>query len=123
MPDLLSQYMSANRHMAMEPIPHSNLINDTQDLKIPVEKNCTYLVRVANIGAFMGQEFRIDGHTLTIVEVDGVYTKPAETNMIYLAAGQRYSFLLQTRHDVVENHPMLAKTDTVTSSFSVFSDK
>lgn len=55
-----------------EPIPQSFLFNDTQNTSIPVKPDTTYMLRLINIGAFVGQYFYIDGHSLTIIEIDGV---------------------------------------------------
>ncbi|RAK94908.1 multicopper oxidase [Aspergillus ibericus CBS 121593] len=112
MSDLLPTFMSASNRMAMEPMPDSNLMNDSQNISVPVEPNSTYLFRLANIGAFMGQYFWIEGHNMSIVEVDGVYTLPAETEMVYLAAGQRCSVLVTTREEATRNYPIIAESDT-----------
>ncbi|PYI00842.1 multicopper oxidase [Aspergillus sclerotiicarbonarius CBS 121057] len=112
MPGLLPKYMSTSNRMAMEPIPESNLMNDSQNINVPIEPNSTYLFRLANIGAFMGQYFWIEGHKMSIVEVDGVYTKPAEAEMVYLAAGQRCSVLLTTKEEATSNYPIIAESDT-----------
>lgn len=96
-----------------EPVPNAALINETQDLSIAVEPGKTYLVRMVNIGAFAGQYIWFEGHNMTILEVDGVYTQPAEASMIYLSAAQRCSFLLTTRNDTSANFPMVASMDIV----------
>lgn len=68
-----------------------------------------------NIGAFAGQYVWFEGHNMTIVEVDGVYTYPTEASMIYLGAAQRYSFLITTRTDTTDNFPFVSSMDTVSS--------
>jgi iron transport multicopper oxidase len=50
---------------------------------------------------------------MTIIEVDGVYTEPAETDMIYLTAAQRYGVLVRTRNDSSSNFAMVGSMDTV----------
>jgi iron transport multicopper oxidase len=49
---------------------------------------------------------------MRIVEVDGVYTKPAEADMLYFTAGQRYSVLL-TIGSKMTNIPFMASMDEV----------
>lgn len=44
--------------------------------------------------------FSIDGHNLTIIEVDGVSTEPLVVNQIQIFAGQRYSFILDANQPV-----------------------
>jgi iron transport multicopper oxidase len=50
---------------------------------------------------------------MTIIEVDGVYTEPAETDMIYLTAAQRYGVLVTTRNETSSNFAMVGSMDTV----------
>ncbi|KAJ7673382.1 laccase [Mycena rosella] len=47
--------------------------------------------------------FSIDGHHLTIIEVDGVNHKPVVVDQIQIFAGQRYSFVL-TANQIVGNY-------------------
>jgi iron transport multicopper oxidase len=87
-------------------------MNDTQNFTLSVRPGTTYYFRLANIGAFAGQYFWIEGHNMTIIEVDGVYTEPAETDMIYLTAAQRYGVLVTTRNDSSSNFAMVGSMDT-----------
>ncbi|CAN1308694.1 LAC1 [Linum perenne] len=59
-----------------------------------VEYGKTYMLRVIN--AALGDElfFSVSKHTLTVVEVDAVYTKPFTTNAIMIAPGQTTTLLL-----------------------------
>lgn len=110
---LLPKYKHGNGMMSKEPVPDANLLNDTQNLQVTVVPEKTYLVRMINMGAFAGQYFWIEGHTLTIVELDGTYTQPTTAEMIYLASGQRCSFLLTTKSEVGQNYPFMASMDQV----------
>jgi iron transport multicopper oxidase len=49
---------------------------------------------------------------MRIVEVDGVYTKPVEADMLYFTAGQRYSILLTIGSEMT-NIPFMASMDEV----------
>jgi iron transport multicopper oxidase len=88
--------LSKTNPTGAEPVPNAALMNDTQNITVAVQPGKTYLFRVVNIGAFAGQYLWIEGHKMRIVEVDGVYTKDAEAEMVYIAAAQRISFLLTT---------------------------
>ncbi|KAK3683920.1 Cupredoxin [Podospora appendiculata] len=112
MPGLLSFFMSKANPTGAEPVPKSALFNETQNLEVLVKPGKTYLFRMVNIGAFAGQYVWFEGHNITILEVDGIYTQPAEASMIYLSAAQRCSFLLTTRNDTVGNFPFVASMDT-----------
>ena len=121
MPALLTTYDQQTGMMGRDPVPDANIINDSPDAKVPIEFAQTYLVRVVNIGGFVGQYFWIQDHAMTIVEIDGVYTKPTDTDMIYVAAGQRCSFLLKTRESSSANFPIVSRMDE--RSFSMHSDR
>lgn len=112
-PDLFASFLNKANPTGAEPVPDAALMNDTQNLAVPVKPGTTYLFRMVNIGAFAGQYVWFEGHNITIVEVDGVYTEPAEADMIYLSAAQRCSFLLTTRNDTSANFPIVASMDTV----------
>lgn len=52
---------------------------------------------------------------MKIVEVDGIWTTPAETDMIYVTAGQRYSVLVTAKNSTSENYPLVSSMDLVRS--------
>ena len=113
MTGLVKFFMGYTNPTGAEPVPNSALMNDTQNLKISVEPGKTYFFRVSNIGAFAGQYFWIEGHTMKIIEADGVYTDPADAEMIYLTAAQRYGFLVTMRDDTSSNFAMVGSMDEV----------
>ncbi|OTA57172.1 multicopper oxidase [Hypoxylon sp. EC38] len=110
--DLLPAFISKTNPTGAEPVPNAALWNDTQNLKVPVQPNTTYLFRVINVGAFAGQYIWFEGHNMTIVEVDGVYHQPAVADMIYLSAAQRCSFLVTTKNETSSNYAFVASMDT-----------
>jgi len=107
---LLNQFDAAGQGMH-EPVPDANLLNDTINTQVMVQPDTTYLIRLVNVGAIVGQYFWIEDHDMVIVEVDGVYTQQAERPMIYLGAGQRCSFLVKTKTDISKNYPIVASLD------------
>ncbi|RAL13547.1 uncharacterized protein BO97DRAFT_342725 [Aspergillus homomorphus CBS 101889] len=109
MSEMMPHYLQQS--MLHDPAPDSNLINDTQDLRIPVQPKTDYLVRIANIGGFMGQYVSIEDHEMTIIEVDGVYTKPAQAQTIYVAAGQRYGVLIKGKDNASRNYAITVTMD------------
>ncbi|VTO84015.1 unnamed protein product [Fusarium graminearum] len=112
MQTLIPEFMRKGNPTGAEPVPQAALMNETQDLQVDVQPGKTYLLRLANIGAFAGHFFWIEGHNLTIVEVDGAYTKPAPANMVYLSAGQRCSVLITTKENTLDNFPIVSSMDT-----------
>lgn len=111
MPDLLPVYEDPAKSMLPDLKPDGWLMNDTRDLKVRVEPGKTYLIRLINIGALRSQKFWIDGHTFTIVELDGVYTKPTDTEVVTVAPGQRCAFLVKMKQDTERNYAMAAAMD------------
>ncbi|KAH6656212.1 Cupredoxin [Truncatella angustata] len=112
MTDMLPGFISKSNPTGAEPVPNNALFNETQNLTVPIQPGKTYLFRMVNIGAFAGQYIWFEGHNMTIVEVDGIYTQPAEADMIYLSAAQRCSFLLTTKNDTSANYAFVGSMDT-----------
>lgn len=114
MPGLLAGFIAKSNPTGAEPVPQAVLLNDTQSIDMPIDAGKTYLVRVVNVGAFAGQYLWFEGHNMTVVEVDGVYTQPQTTSMLYLTAAQRCSFLLVGRNDTnATNYALVASMDIV----------
>ena len=113
MPDLLKGFISVVNPTGAEPVPKAALFNETQNLTTPVEPGKTYLFRIINVGAFAGQYLWFEGHTMQIVEIDGIYTKQAAADMIYLTPAQRYSVLITTKNDTSTNFAYTASMDQV----------
>ncbi|WQF81562.1 Putative multicopper oxidase, second cupredoxin domain, multicopper oxidase, copper-binding protein [Colletotrichum destructivum] len=112
MADLIPAFMGKGNPTGAEPVPQAALMNDTQNLTVAVQPGKTYLFRMVNMAAFAGQYVWIEGHNISIVEVDGIYTEPAEATMIYISAAQRYSFLVTTRNDTASNFAIVGSMDT-----------
>ena len=111
-PVLIKQLINVANPTGAEPIPKSALMNDTQNLHINVQPNKTYFIRLINIAAFAAQYFWIEDHSFHIVEVDGVWTEPAETNMLYITVAQRYGILLTTKNQTTFNYAVHGAMDT-----------
>jgi iron transport multicopper oxidase len=110
---LIPKFISKANPTGAEPVPKSALFNDRQNLTIAVQPGKTYLFHVINVGAFAGQYIWFEGHNMTIVEVDGVYTQKAEAEMIYLSAAQRCSFMVTTKNETSTNYAFVGSMDTV----------
>lgn len=110
---LIPKFINKANPTGAEPVPQAALLNDTQNLNVSVQAGKTYLFRMVNIGAFAGQYIWIEGHNMTIVEVDGVFTDQAEAEMIYLGAAQRCSFLVTMKNETTANYPLISSMDTV----------
>ena len=113
MPDLLSSFISVTNPTGAEPVPDAALFSDTQNITVSVQPGRTYLFHFINIAAFAGQYLWFEGHTMRIVEVDGVYTEPADAEMVYISAAQRMSMLITMRNDTSSNFAFVGSMDQV----------
>ena len=113
MPTLMKSFISVTNPTGAEPVPKSALMNDTYNLTTPVEAGKTYMFRIINVGAFAGQYFWFEGHTMRIVEVDGIYTEAADADLIYITAAQRYSVLVTMKNDTSTNYAFVGSMDQV----------
>ena len=110
---LLDWFISYANPTGAEPVPNAALMNDTQNLTVNFKPGKTYMFRMVNMAAFAAQYVWFEGHTMRIVEVDGVYTEPAEADMIYMTAAQRYSVLITAKNDTSSNFAIQGSMDTV----------
>ena len=53
-----------------------------------------YRIRLVSLSCDPNFTFQIDGHDMTVIEVDGVNTVPQVVDAIQIFAGQRYSFVV-----------------------------
>ncbi len=106
---LIPTFLNLANPSGVEPVPNSALLNDTQNLTIPVEANKVYKINMVNVGAFAGQYVWIPGIKLTVIEVDGVYTQKVNASSIYLASAQRYVFL--ATFPAGRNYPIVTSMD------------
>ncbi|KAJ3392856.1 hypothetical protein HDU84_003340 [Entophlyctis sp. JEL0112] len=58
------------------------------------EPNSVTRVRLINTAGFAAFLFQIDGHSLTVIEVDGILVQPYTVDMIAINIAQRYSLLV-----------------------------
>lgn len=84
------------------------LIWDTQNGTFCVTEGELVRFHIANIGAFGFFHIWIEGHNMTVIEVDGVDIKPYVTEGIDVAVGQRLSVLVAMDADPHCNYPIVA---------------
>ncbi|KAF6749971.1 laccase 2 precursor [Ephemerocybe angulata] len=84
---------------------------------IAVKRNKRYRFRLVSISCDPNYVFSIDGHTLTIIEVDGINVVPLSVDSIRIFAGQRFSFVLNTNQPVA-NYWIRADPDVGTTGFA-----
>ncbi|KAJ7018391.1 yellow laccase [Mycena alexandri] len=70
---------------------------------ISVIPGLRYRFRLISMSCEPNFIFSIDGHTMTVIEADGVLTQPLVVDSIQIYAGQRYSFVL-TANQKISNY-------------------
>nr|BAU94251.1 laccase [Pholiota microspora] len=83
---------------------------------IRVLPNKRYRFRLVSISCDPNFTFSIDGHSLTIIEADGINTQPLVVDSIQIFAGQRYSFVLKT-NQAIDNYWIRALPNIGTQGF------
>ncbi|KAG9125332.1 laccase [Ceratobasidium sp. 392] len=61
---------------------------------LKVKRGKRYRLRIINASAIMSNRFGIEGHKMTIIEMDGILTRPMEVDQLDILAGQRYSVIV-----------------------------
>ena len=89
----------------------------TTDLtSIHVEQGKRYRFRLVSTSCDPNYTFSIDGHNMTIIEVDGISTEPLVVDKIQIFAGQRYSFILEA-NQTIDNYWIRSNPNTGTVGF------
>ncbi|KAF4392407.1 hypothetical protein G4B88_005366 [Cannabis sativa] len=74
--------------------------SSTEDtFKLKVKPGKTYLLRLINAALNNELFFTIANHTMKVVDVDGVYVKPFETDAVIIASGQSTNVILNTKSE------------------------
>ncbi|KAK6939268.1 Multicopper oxidase, N-terminal [Dillenia turbinata] len=78
------------------PFPDGILINGRgpNGVSFTVEQGKTYRLRISNIGLQNSLNFRIQGHRMTLVEVEGTHTLQTSYSSLDVHVGQSYSVLV-----------------------------
>ncbi|KAJ7731143.1 Fet3 protein [Mycena maculata] len=79
---------------------------------LPFEPGKTYRLRVINTSAFAMFYFWIDGHDMTVIEVDGTDIEEYPIDLLTISVAQRYSILVTARNDTSANWVVHANMDT-----------
>ncbi len=68
--------------------------NATEYYNLTLEAGTSYRLRLINSGTFLATRFSIDGHNLTVVEVDGTSIEPMTVSGVNLGVAQRASVIV-----------------------------
>ncbi|GAB2267795.1 hypothetical protein Dimus_002771 [Dionaea muscipula] len=111
-------------HGKMIYFPDGILINGRGSNKISftVEKGKTYRFRISNVGLQNTLNFRIQGHKLKLVEVEGTHTVQNTYSSLDIHVGQSYSVLVVADQPVRDYYMVVSSRfhSTVLSTTAVF---
>ncbi|KAJ3275539.1 hypothetical protein HDV01_000366 [Terramyces sp. JEL0728] len=95
----------------LEPIPNSIVLNDAPNQVFDFQAGKTYRLRLISMSTFAAINFWIDGHTMQVIETDGVPTNPYTTNVLSLGSAQRYSVLVTANANSKYNYNLNYQLD------------
>jgi hypothetical protein len=76
----------------------------------------TYRIRVHNVGTSTSLNFRIQGHSMVLVETEGSYTSQQNYTNLDVHVGQSYSFLVATDQNASSDYYVVASARQVNES-------
>ncbi|KAL7201666.1 hypothetical protein ACSBR1_033379 [Camellia fascicularis] len=91
-----------------------------ETFKLNVKPGKTYLLRLINAALNDDLFFRIQNHSLTIVEADAVYVKPFQTDTLLIAPGQTTNVLLKTNPNTNNTAFLMAASPYSTAASGTF---
>jgi iron transport multicopper oxidase len=94
----------------------ASLISDEQDAQYFVYPGETVRFHLLNMAADSWIHLWIENHNMTVIEVDGVYVEPYESQGVDIAIGQRYSVLVTMDQNSSLNYPIVASLDPTAGS-------
>ncbi|KAG2143749.1 laccase [Suillus bovinus] len=84
---------------------------------INVEQGKRYRFRILGLSCDPSYNFTIDGHTMTIIEADGIETVPETVDYLPVLAGQRYSVVVHANQPV-DNYWVRAPSNAPNQTFA-----
>jgi iron transport multicopper oxidase len=110
---LVNYYLGAKNDEdgGAEPIPKSGLINDKKTETFDLKPGRKHLFRIINMSGLAAQFVKFDGHSMTVVAIDGVPVVPKTTDTIYLSAAQRYDVIITGLQKPTKNYAFIVQMD------------
>ncbi|KAJ1830435.1 ferroxidase fet3 [Coemansia sp. RSA 2711] len=112
--ELTHEFLSWKNPGGAEPVPNSMLVNRTgaEPTTLRFEPGKTYRIRLINMSVLATFHFAIEGHTMRVIEVDGVDCQPHKVTNVQVAAAQRVSVLVTALNSTANNYVFHADMDT-----------
>ena len=84
----------------------------TDTFRVSVKAGQTNLLRVINAAMNTDLFFSVANHTMTVVAVDALYTKPLQTNFLMLGPGQTTDVLIAAEQSIGRYYMAAGKLTT-----------
>lgn len=91
------------------PLPNGIIINGQQQTYFTGDQGKTYMFRISNVGLRTSFNFRIEGHTMKLVELEGSHTMQNYYQSLDVHVGQSVAFLV-TLDQPPKDYYMVAST-------------
>ncbi|KAI0017707.1 Cupredoxin [Xylariomycetidae sp. FL0641] len=111
-PKLISDMIQPRNQYYVPPLPNGILLNEGGDGRIPVQPGRTYRFRIINLSAMTGSFVEFSSSSMSVIMMDGSYTRKQIAQQLLVAASQRYDVLVRVPEEVNKNHPFLFSLDT-----------
>ncbi|KAG1143448.1 hypothetical protein G6F37_001552 [Rhizopus arrhizus] len=105
-------FLNENNPTGAEPVPQSGFLFNSVNDSLTFTPGKTYRLRLINMSGFSMFYFSIDGHSMDIIEIDGVETERKTVQSVYLTAAQRISVLVTAKNTTDTNYYMHADMNT-----------
>ncbi|CAO3681147.1 unnamed protein product [Rhizopus stolonifer] len=102
----LDVFLNENNPTGAEPVPQSGFLLNNVNSSLNFTPGKTYRLRLINISGFSMFYFSIDGHTMDVIEIDGVETQRQTVQSVYLTTAQRISVLVTAKNTTDSNYYM-----------------
>ncbi|KAI9272916.1 multicopper oxidase-domain-containing protein [Phascolomyces articulosus] len=110
-PEGLATFLNENNPTGAEPIPDSGFMLDNANASLTFTPGKTYRLRLINMSGFVTYFFSIDGHSMEVIEVDGIEVQRHPVDVVNLSAAQRVSVLVTAQNETSLNYYMHADMD------------
>jgi iron transport multicopper oxidase len=111
--DLMTYFMSKSNPDGIEPIPDSPLIDNTWKGSVYYfQPGKRYRLRFVCMSAMALFNVWIDDHEMLVIEIDGVAIEPYLVKSLPIAAGQRYSVIVNAKLSNRLNYKLHANFDS-----------
>ncbi|XP_022947147.1 L-ascorbate oxidase homolog [Cucurbita moschata] len=92
------------------PLPNGLLINGKSSTTLVLKKGLTYKLRISNVGIATSINFRIQGHLMTLVEVEGAHTMQETYESLDIHPGQSAAVLVSLKNLASKSYYFVAST-------------